>query len=191
MAMQLTNQMPSQCLSDIDKAYLAHAIGIHALYHRLLGVGTKPTDLITMLSSLKTQSTDRQIEDLLRAIEEIQYRDAVSNKSWRGYSDLKPYVGDKELISFRQKVMEVLFGGVREPSYRGKGNSNAQQNIYAYVLLRYNDRGFQHYARRLNLVIPSKLENTIMKCKQIIKANMSQPRTIPNSIMPNNLFDSN
>ena len=143
LAEQLTTQMPSQDLADLDKAYFSHMLGLHAVLAAL----REPSRWL----AARAEQLGREPEDLVRLLgcrvgENIGVFDAVM------YPE---YTVSTRLQTLTRQIYEICHGGIR--LYDGQTSRPMQQRIYAYVLMRHNSRGFQHYARRLKLVIPANL----------------------------------
>jgi len=160
MAEQLTAQSPSSSLTDLDKAYLAHVLGLHAILVKLRSPGTwmasklgifgdQPEDLVRLLGA----SPD--FADELRKLE-------VNVPLERGQ---KKTPREETLVDFARQVYETCFGGIQINAFRN--TKPLRQNIYAYALLRHGTRAFQHYSRRLRLLIPAYLEEAAQSFDQV------------------------
>lgn len=161
LAEQLTTQMPSQDLADLDKAYFAHMLGLHAILSALREpgrwlaahagkIGREPEDLVRLLGC--------------RAGENIGVFDSVMHPE---------EIVSAKLQTLNQQIYEICHGGIR--LYDGQTSRPMQQRIYAYVLMRHNSRGFQHYARRLKLVIPANLCAAIDELDSLLR-KVHRPR---------------
>jgi len=139
LAAQLTTQMPSSFLSDVDRAYFAHVLGIHALCVKLFNFGSATTELIELLSP-RLQDNTRQLGNLIRKLNALGQE-------------------DRKMMELKEEVQSVVGGNLYSCSFTD--NATSQHNIYAYVLMRHRNRGFQHYQRRLKLVIPAATDQYI------------------------------
>jgi len=155
---QLTTQMPSSELTDTDKAFFAHVLGLQALLVKLGYLNAEVKTLIRLLSyKIGLDDAERTLELTLPPM------GAVLDKT------------NQKLCEILQQVNQVRFGGVNILHH--KATPQAQQKVYAYVLFRHNHRGFQHYSRRLELLVPAGLEETLLEAARLHASQAKEQAT--------------
>jgi len=138
-SIQLTETMPSSELTDAGKTYLAHMLALHAIGVEFGTIDNEAKDLIGILS------TPKVIDDMsaiLRDLERISQQWTTPVK--------RLYLEVQALFTWAWKNKELA------------------TQVYAYTLLRIGGRGFQHYSRRLKLLIPPKDVETIKTFKKLM-----------------------
>lgn len=152
LAETLLRQMPSDELSEQDKAFFAHMLGIHAVLYRLqrpttwlaarMGVlGDQPKDLLWLLG--------------VGCWDDLRY--VLDN----GTSD------SKEFRTLASQVCELYAGGIRFD--RPEIIRPFRLKLYSYVLFRIPAKGFQQYARHLHAIIPQYLNPDIAALEQALQ----------------------
>ena len=171
---QITTQMPGD-LGDVDKTYLAHFIGLHALAHysmydRHPGVSGLASHLLSP-SSLSVFAS--WLPSLMWSFipDDGRHLGGMPMEAERMKKVYKKAGADlpADLKRFDQQIMPLIDGlNMIDPSWH-YNNSDNRRKVYSYVLMHEGLRGFQHYERRIKLLIPANLEMFLREMQIVLK----------------------
>lgn len=133
---QITTQAPSAELLDTHKAIFAHTLGAQAILVSYGYFKGTPQELIRIIQS------NAGLSDTYRTLE------GISEKISEG-------------LTTEERNANELLGQLRDIQIPSFKHQDVYFNLYSYILFRHSSRAFQHFNRRIKLVIPAKFQEAI------------------------------